>query len=1692
MAHRSLYDEALVRFKQDRAGTKDADLLKEFLRERSSPEQTKEAAEALQQDSSRKYGSKKLGGVEIPETWITNIMSNIESFIEAGDNLTEGAPESVGMAWFAVRLTLKAISSNYELYTCFGTGLSDISEIMVIVRHYDRLYDERSKKNFKATPMVEKLFQDVISVYAAVLDFSFAVKRHLTAGSLTRVKHGLKDFFGASNRKFGEKLETIATLKTKILEESQGVFQDKALTHLEGVSDALSGINKSVRDIRNFQDEQKRLHQEAMDMYASLTQGMLDLKNSTKPKTRWDWAVHDYQTFRETLDPLKGSDTILADTIDSIHPGTCQWIFEHDQFQHWNDIHAKKNMLVVTGEEGTGKSYLIASISQRITLGDGTSRELLYVNSSASSAVDAATALGDTSKTADAIFRTLLYDLYRLAVEGGEKNVATLEACNEVFKNARDQMMSMPNQSQDPKKGLPTFVDGFSQLAALIKRDLVLAIDNINKITLDRKNQEYLLRKLRAVSEAIFKAGASHVQIVVGCSSSTALYQDAEAANDCCLMEVAEGNRKDLGLVVTAALKEVPGLSALERVEAKEAILEKAQSSFRYVFTSAIPFMCEPFQRPLSTRLAALPGGLGDNYAQAVRKLSPNYVGLLRSALTWVLLAPKGHLSVREVMDAYQGTYDTIEEEHQTDEENPKFPEVSRLEIQQLQDATESILRITKGGQQEFMVSAPDLDSLSSFFFRSALDHQEEEEEEEELLCARCKAAHPKTTNLLIDPKEAHLQIALTCLRHLNNPVFQKRAGLVFKPSSDGQEKQPPHQGLTDEEMAEIQAQLEAGIAEEDSVDEEDGVENETYDIGRDFISAEREIKEEDEARPGVRYEVQRWAYHLRQAEALWSKEEIESSRTWAALMEELDKFTSSENTFSAWQKKYVDESASDLNGCFTISHGPHKALHVAAYLGLMSWAQHLVGNGADVEEASEGYRPLHAAAANEDGLDMMRFLLAKGADVNAKDMAGRDVLSSWLVHGRPSVEEVQLLLDSGADPTSTDDTTHLSSMHYYAIRGENTQVFQLLLDKGADINNVDPAMWEKFPPLHMLLMFRQKLPCELLQFFVDNGANVNSEDALSCRPLTFVSAWGQAENLEILLKAGIEDIDDPDTEGSSALQNAVYKNHHQCVRLLLQGGADPECADSLNRTSLHTAVRRGHMECAKVLFEHGCNINPVDIHGWTPFFCALLSRGEGSHEAANFILDSLIQQNMPLKEINKPSRSGRTAVRQAAARGFDDVISKLVQLASSQSAFQDLLINTPDTKKGMTPLHRAARSGHLLCVRLLLQHGADPEVLDSQSKTPLILAYEQWTIHPSPPSTSGSSYEEIISCLIDSSPGPRLAASDPELAAACAANGSVSLLRKLSSLNADLSRPDRYGWTPLELARGNPAAEAFLKLEQENTWRNQVPTSWSATFPGASASAAKSVVQDAAEAPGPGGQQGEGGGGTKAMIVHKSGSKKVCISADRPLPPRLERYYFEVTLKEVPKTDEEKKKEKKAAGDEGEEEEGVVHRPPRMAIGFATAPGTAVRESPAELGGSTKHDGAVKVWSYHSSGVLSSPLENDGDDEDTIRKARENGSQEFWEHYLRAYDVGDTVGVGVDLAKGDVWATRNGERLDKKLSLGIGNAASQEGGNRWRLWPIVGLAEEGVCFETNFGSRADGVGRREFKWKWDGVGAGG
>ena len=181
----SLWDEGLSQFlAQLRDSGADNATIDGFLKDKASPEDTKRSCLSLQTDTGKKYGQLEVAGQKVPGKWVQMIMDNINRFVMITDYAMKGAPETVGLAWWGIKQVLNAVQNNYKLYGFFGTALGDITEMMVVIRTYDKLYDERGKSSWKASDMVNELFKHIRDVYQAILDFSYSVKKHLGAGNV--------------------------------------------------------------------------------------------------------------------------------------------------------------------------------------------------------------------------------------------------------------------------------------------------------------------------------------------------------------------------------------------------------------------------------------------------------------------------------------------------------------------------------------------------------------------------------------------------------------------------------------------------------------------------------------------------------------------------------------------------------------------------------------------------------------------------------------------------------------------------------------------------------------------------------------------------------------------------------------------------------------------------------------------------------------------------------------------------------------------------------------------------------------------------------------------------------------------------------------------------------------------------------------------------------------------------------------------------------------------------------------------------------------------------------------------------------------------------------------------------------------------------------------------------------------------
>ena len=193
-------------------------------------------------------------------------------------------------------------------------------------------------------------------------------------------------------------------------------------------------------------------------------------------------------------------------------------------------------------------------------------------------------------------------------------------------------------------------------------------------------------------------------------------------------------------------------------------------------------------------------------------------------------------------------------------------------------------------------------------------------------------------------------------------------------------------------------------------------------------------------------------------------------------------------------------------------------------------------------------------------------------------------------------------------------------------------------------------------------------------------------------------------------------------------------------------------------------------------------------------------------------ILEKLLELNVPLEEINKATKRGRTPLRQTASRGHTRVAEKLLSLGMTAE-----MVNAVDALKGRSALHYAAFHANIDLLNLLLQKGADPQIQDKKGKTALNLCTEQWTLRGEP------AYEDVAEILINVD--AVAAREDSYLVSAAAANGSQRILKILHGIGADLGKPDAYGWTPLLLAKRYSHRNTVEYLDRQMSFTGVKPT---------------------------------------------------------------------------------------------------------------------------------------------------------------------------------------------------------------------------------------------------------------------------
>lgn len=731
----SLWDEARDLFVQRlREQGEDSSTVEQFLKDKATLEDARQSAANLRDDSDRKYGLNESRSKGISGKWIRRI---IDKFTTFGNVAMSAAPESVGLAWFAISQVLSAIQNDYKLYGTFNTALNDITEIMILVRTYDKIYQGQDVDG--AGSIYHELSNGIREVYTSILDFSYAVKKHIMGGKRSKLIHGFKNTVGALNRQFEEKSAKIQAQKAKIIQYSEAAFQQKTTDNLGDVSSGLVVLQQTINEVYEF-------HRQSSGEWKEI---LSELKASKAPNHR-DLAVAEYDKNMKLLSPsLDASDTNLTAFAAEREAGTCAWIGEVPAYISWQNSETSA-VLCITGEASSGKSVLGAFICEmlRNRADEDMGSLIQYVSPNV-------TPGDERSDIFERIENTLIRGIYEHALDDPDDELL-LQRCNRLFTHPKQlKGKAVSGYGKDTGRFARSrnaggdhaldLLEVYPGLVDAIQKRIVLVIDHVDELSeVDQEKIAELLIGLRELSSI-------HIRVLLLCRPSSQIrikMSDEKVAQ----ISMGDHNENDIKLVIDRGLEIIPSLSLAEKSEIKDAIMKKTGHRIRYVKQVALPFLRTPFQRPVSAWLKNLPENVDETYHQHLHQLAPTYRHLLRTSLAWTLIA-QTPLRVEEIMESYSRVYlngDTSVEQNVVDTNLNLYRE-------QIQKAGGPFLDIR---DNKFVV-LQDAQAVRSFC--KMVSDVSFTDLGDQSVCARCKSALQANSALVISEKQEHLTMAITC-----------------------------------------------------------------------------------------------------------------------------------------------------------------------------------------------------------------------------------------------------------------------------------------------------------------------------------------------------------------------------------------------------------------------------------------------------------------------------------------------------------------------------------------------------------------------------------------------------------------------------------------------------------------------------------------------------------------------------------------------------------------------------------------------------------------------------------------------------------------------------------------------------------------------------------------------------------------
>ena len=371
----------------------------------------------------------------------------------------------------------------------------------------------------------------------------------------------------------------------------------------------------------------------------------------------------------------------------------------------------------------------------------------------------------------------------------------------------------------------------------------------------------------------------------------------------------------------------------------------------------------------------------------------------------------------------------------------------------------------------------------------------------------------------------------------------------------------------------------------------------------------------------------------------------------------------------------------------------------------------------------------------------------------------------------------------------------------------------------------------------------------------IKSGANVNQASADGTTALAHAAWRNDLVMLDYLLINAEAEVNTTNDYGATALYLAAADADASLIESLLKAGALPNVGLLSGETPLMAAANRGRFDAAKLLLDYGADANTMESNRGQN--ALMWATAEGYTQLVELLLNHDA-------EVNARSNNGFTPLLFAARQAHADIVKILLDAGANvddamcksgpakRIRYEDLAGKNKDEvvcESRLTALMIASIGGFEEVQRLLLENGADPNLIDKSGKSVLhqgvgspvgitkaLLDYgadpniqlsnpkqsggygSRVTMHGATPLVAAASLNnlEVVLALLDTGADPFLATEQNTTALFMAAGAGASpadsftddaiaaataIVKRLVELGADVNEVGPFGWTALHAA---------------------------------------------------------------------------------------------------------------------------------------------------------------------------------------------------------------------------------------------------------------------------------------------------